>query len=113
MRFSPVSKSLTILAMLCAMTVASAQSPTKPSKLGLCAACHGEDGRATLSGYPHLTGQDEAYLLAQLRAYRNGSRQHAQMRAAVGSLSDTHLRDLARWYASLEPCDVRTQQADR
>lgn len=79
-------------------TCALAQTP--PAKLGLCAACHGERGHATLAGTPHLAGQDEQYLFDQLLAYREGRRDNAAMRAAVGSLQDRDLREIARWYAS-------------
>lgn len=102
-----------VAALAWALAGAANAAPAKPSRLGLCAACHGENGRATVSGYPHIQGQDETYLLAQLRAYKDGSRSHPQMRAAVGSLNDVQLRELARWYASMEPCHVQGQQQDR
>ena len=46
------------------------------------------DGRARVAGYPHLTGQDERYLLAQLRAFRSGERENPMMRSVLGALSD-------------------------
>lgn len=86
---------------------------SRPAALGLCAACHGVDGRATVRGYPHLAGQDADYLLAQLEAYRDGRREHAAMRAAVGGLRPAQLAELARWYASQDPCHVGTEQTHR
>jgi cytochrome c553 len=112
MRALPNFCGAAILAMLAAQPIKAA-TDAPPSRLGLCAACHGEDGRARIAGYPHLHGQDAAYLLEQLKAYKSGRREHAQMRAAVGSLSEAHLRELAQWYAKQDPCDVRAQQTDR
>lgn len=99
--------------MLVCHPLEASTAQAQPSRLGLCAACHGEDGRARIAGYPHLHGQDANYMFEQLKAYKSGRREHAQMRAAVGSLNDTHLRELAQWYANQDPCDVRTQQSAR
>jgi cytochrome c553 len=45
--------------------------------------------------------QDETYLRESILKYRSGERAHAPMKAAVGSLSDPVVADLARYYASL------------
>jgi len=86
--------------MLASVTAAGTDSAVKPAKLGLCVGCHGVDGKATLAGLPHLTGQDESYLYEQLKAYKDGRRDHAQMRAVVGSLSDADMRQMSTWYSS-------------
>ena len=80
-----------------------AAPPPRPARLGLCAACHGEDGRARIAGAPNLAGQNESYLLKALHDYRSGARDVAVMRAATGPLSEAELQALAKWYASL-PC---------
>lgn len=76
----------------------------RPRQLGMCATCHGEDGRSRLRGTPHLDGQDEDYLVASLLQYRSGQRSHAAMRAVVGALSDADIRAFAAWYARQDPC---------
>ena len=88
----------------------TAMSNAAPAKLGLCASCHGVEGRSSIPGYPHLAGQDAAYLRAQLLAYRDGSRPHAQMQAIVGVLDEAEIDELARWYAG-RPCDAATADA--
>jgi cytochrome c553 len=98
---SPVSLALTALLFA---TAAHAQPP-KPSRLGLCAACHGENGVANVKGVPHLAEQDRDYLAAALRQYRDGERQAAAMRAAAGALSDRDIAELADWY-SAQPRDA-------
>ncbi|MEO6967866.1 MAG: c-type cytochrome [Rhodanobacteraceae bacterium] len=89
-----------ILALI--VTTADA-APPKPARLGLCAACHGEDGRARIPGAPNLAAQNYDYLLNALHDYKSGARDVAVMRAATGSLSELEMRQLARWYACL-PC---------
>lgn len=84
-------------------SLAVAQAPEKPPRLGLCASCHGERGIAVMKGMPHLAGQDLDYLKASLAAYRSGARDVAAMRAAVGALSAAELDALAAWYAAQAP----------
>lgn len=84
-------------------SLAVAQIPEKPARLGLCASCHGESGKAVMKGTPHLAGQDLDYLKASLAAYRSGARDVAVMRAAVGALSVAELDALAAWYAAQAP----------
>jgi cytochrome c553 len=94
--------SLVLPALLFATAALAQQPPPKPARLGLCAACHGENGIATAAGIPHLAAQDRAYLVAALRQYRSGERPAAAMRAASGALSDADIDTLADWY-SAEP----------
>ncbi|MDE1899970.1 MAG: c-type cytochrome [Xanthomonadaceae bacterium] len=75
-----------------------------PARLGLCAACHGSNGIATLPGVPNLAGQRLDYLRQALADYRSGRRDVAPMRAATGPLSTRELDQLAAWYASRPPC---------
>lgn len=98
-----------MMAVLCACAVANplaaaqAAGLAPPSRLGLCAACHGAQGHASMPGVPHLAGQREDYLRAALRQYRNGQRNVAVMRTAVGPLSDAELDALALWYSRQSP----------
>ncbi|HVB84292.1 MAG TPA: c-type cytochrome [Rhodanobacteraceae bacterium] len=94
---------LTLAAPLRAATpVAAPMAP--PTRLGLCAACHGNDGIATLPGVPNLAGQRLDYLRQALADYRSGRRNVALMRAAIGPLTPAELDQLAAWYASRPPC---------
>ncbi|MDE2179012.1 MAG: c-type cytochrome [Xanthomonadaceae bacterium] len=94
---------LTLAAPLrAAPTVAAPMAP--PARLGLCAACHGSNGIATLPGVPNLAGQRLDYLRQALADYRSGRRDVAPMRAATGPLSTRELDQLAAWYASRPPC---------
>lgn len=90
---------LPVLALLSA-AFARAETPPKPARLGLCAACHGESGIATAPGIPNLAAQDREYLVAALRQYRSGERAAPAMRAVSGALSDADIGALAAWYAA-------------
>lgn len=78
----------------------SAVSPSAPTRLGLCAACHGPTGHASMPGVPNLAGQKLDYLRDALKQYRDGRRSVPVMRAAVGPLSAAELDHLARWYSA-------------
>lgn len=99
--------------LLLAAPFAAAQAaapPAQPAQLGLCAACHGEDGHARIPGAPNLAGQPYQYLLQALQEYRNGGRKVPVMRAAAGPLTPRDMQALARWYAAQSPC--KPVQAD-
>ena len=72
------------------------------AKAAVCAACHGVDGRAQIPHYPHLAGQNPAYLLKQLKAFKDGSRQEPLMTPFMAPLTETDMEDLAAYYASLK-----------
>jgi cytochrome c553 len=84
------------------MVAFAASAP--PPQLGLCAACHGEDGHARIPGAPNLAGQSYQYLLQALHEYRSGQRNVPVMRAAAGPLSEKDMQALAHWFAAQSPC---------
>ncbi len=95
-----------VLAAVLAVAVVGptfAAAPAKPARLGLCAACHGETGRAQIPGAPNLAGQQLDYLREALKQYRDGRRNAPLMRAAIGPVSDADLDELARWYSAQAP----------
>ena len=97
---------LLIAAFCVAASPSFAQAQAQPSRLGLCAACHGETGRAHLPGVPNLAGQRLDYLRDALKQYRNGRRNVPVMRTAIGPLNDAELDALARWYSAQSPPPV-------
>jgi cytochrome c553 len=68
-----------------------------------CYACHGLNGVSGMSLYPNLAGQKEAYLAAQLRAFRDGSRKNPIMSLIAAHLSAAQMKDVAAYFASLKP----------
>ena len=75
------------------------------AKAAVCAACHGADGIAVMAGYPNLAGQNEAYLVSALKAYRDKQRNggmSAVMQMQAASLSDEDIDNVAAHFASLK-----------
>ena len=74
-----------------------------------CIGCHGDAGQGDVtSGAPALAGQDEAYLIRQLRNFRDGVRgavagddQGMQMSAMAVPLSDNDISALAVYLSQL------------
>ncbi len=71
-----------------------------------CKACHGPTGAGNPgSGYPELTGQYVPYIVAQLKAFKDGTRAndaHKLMRIIAAKLSDKDIVALANYIASLK-----------
>lgn len=75
------------------------------AKSAICATCHGAEGIAAVPVYPNLAGQQEAYLVSSLKAYKNKERNGgmaAVMQAQAANLSDEDIADLAAYYSSLK-----------
>ena len=49
---------------------------------------------------PRVGGQHPEYIVAALRAYRSGQRDHPTMRAQAATLSDQDMQDIAAYFAS-------------
>jgi len=73
-------------------------------KAVLCAACHGHNGISINNNWPNLAGQKEAYLIQQLKDFRDGRRSGEVMPETAQQLSDEDIEDLAAYYSSLDPC---------
>ena len=72
-------------------------------KVQMCQGCHGIDGWRTaypeVYSVPKIAGQQPAYLVAALKAYRSGDRSHPSMKAIAASLTDADMANLAAYYA--------------
>lgn len=66
----------------------------------LCGTCHGAHGITSMPRTPHLAGQDQDYLLEQLRHYRSGKRQHEVMTVIAKSLAESELETITAWFSS-------------
>jgi cytochrome c553 len=71
-----------------------------------CTACHGEDGNSKNPQWPSLAGQKTAYFSAQLKAFRDGTRDNATMKATAEKLSDADMDNLAAYFAGLTPASA-------
>jgi cytochrome c553 len=69
-----------------------------------CTGCHGKEGRATNAGYfPRIAGKPAGYLYNQLLNFREKRRHNPAMTSLIENLSDAYLRELAEYFAALDP----------
>lgn len=66
-----------------------------------CTACHGPEGNSSSAMWPNIAGQNAPYLLAQLAAFKDGSRMDPLMSSQAMLLSDQDMADLAVYFESL------------
>ena len=97
---------LALLASGFAVSVQAADIEAGRAKAAVCAACHGQDGIATIPMYPNLAGQNAAYIVGALTAYKNKTRTGGQalvMQGQAAGLSEADMANLAAYFASLKP----------
>ncbi len=99
------------LPLLCLFaTHASAQSPAASDdaarKLAsqVCSSCHGPGGNSTSPTFPKLAAQQQAYLIAQIQAFKSGTRgeqeAHDYMLGMTTLIDNDTAAALARYFAS-------------
>lgn len=68
----------------------------------MCIGCHGIPGYKTAfpSTYhvPKIAGQQPAYIVNALKAYKSGERSHPSMRGIAASLTEEDMKELADYY---------------
>jgi cytochrome c553 len=102
----PLSKFLVAAVLALAAHAASAQSTNAGQSIenahALCIGCHGIPGYKTAypSVYhvPKIAGQQPAYIVNALKAYKSGERSHPSMRGIASSLSEETMKQLADYY---------------
>jgi cytochrome c553 len=71
-------------------------------KIAMCIGCHGIPGYKTafpdVYHVPKIAGQQPAYLVNALKAYKSGERSHPSMRGIAASLNEQDMADLAAYY---------------
>ena len=71
------------------------------SKAITCTACHGPEGNSANPLWPNIAGQSASYLVAQLKAFKDGTRKDPLMTSQSMLLSDEDMADLAVYFESL------------
>ncbi len=85
-------------------TCALAQDPLLARSLAAtCANCHGTDGR-TVSGsaVPPLAGLPKDYMIQQMNAFKNGTRQATVMHQLAKGLTDAQIESTAAYFSVLK-----------
>lgn len=98
---APAAGSKTSVSDFRRMRPISGDAGAGQGKSAVCAACHGAQGVAIAPNFPNLAAQSATYLYLQLKAFHDGQRNDPVMTAQAAGLSDTDMRDLATYYASL------------
>jgi len=95
-----------IAAVACAFAIpahAAGDAAAGKQKVYQCMGCHGIPGWKTafpeVYHVPKLGGQHAAYLVAALKQYKSGDRDHATMRSIAATLSEQDMQDIAAYYA--------------
>jgi len=88
------------LAAVSTTTLAEGNSAIGKTKAASCAGCHGEDGNSMVSTFPKLAGQHEGYIVKQLEAFKDGSRNAPMMAPLAMGLDAGSISDIAAYYAS-------------
>jgi cytochrome c553 len=71
------------------------------TKAVTCAACHGAAGISANPLWPNLAGQGAPYLVAQLKAFKEGLRENPLMTSQAMMLSEQDMADLAVYFEGL------------
>lgn len=70
-----------------------------------CKGCHGIPGYQNVYPtyrVPKVAGQHAEYIVAALKAYKNGQRKHKTMQSQSATLSDQDMADIAAFFAGTE-----------
>ena len=92
---------LTALSFTVPAAIAAGDAAAGKVKSATCGACHGANGISNNDMWPNLAGQKQGYLVAQMVAFRDGTRNNPMMAPMAANLSDADIADLAAYYASL------------
>ena len=97
-----------VLPWLCVVLASAAQAQSTGGQEALyvralaatCANCHGTDGKAVAGGsVTSLAGLDKSYFLAQMAAFKNGTRPATLMHQISRGFNDAQIESLASFFA--------------
>lgn len=94
--------SFTLLSNVALAEGAAGNAEAAKNKIAMCIGCHGIPGYKTaypvVYHVPKIYGQQSAYIVKALQAYKSGERSHPSMRGIARGLSDADMADLAAYY---------------
>ena len=102
-----MNKRITTIVLLLAAPLAGADSLIEGSieagkaRALTCTACHGAEGISVNPLWPNIAGQSANYTLAQLKAFKNGTRKDPLMSSQAMLLLDEDMRNLSVYFESL------------
>ena len=90
-----------VVAGLLFSTTALADDPIA-EKAKLCATCHGEQGVPTQKNIPVIWGQNEGYLIFQLRDFKSGARKNDLMSPIAAGIDPNDINAFAAYFSKLK-----------
>jgi cytochrome c553 len=97
--------SLLTLAMA-AGPAAAGDAALGAQKAAVCVACHGMNGSSVNPEWPNLAGQPEAYVVAQLQQFKQGTRVNPLMTPMAAPLSEEDMKDLGTHFSQQTPAGL-------
>ena len=113
----PILRTSSVLALLSCSALAQTPPPKADLAAGkakvesVCAACHGANGISVADNIPNLAGQRVAYLEAQLRALKSGTRKNPVMGAIAAQLGNDEITNVAAYFNSLQTAPATDKSA--
>ena len=100
-------KLLLIIFLSLSHTIASEEiNRGKEIAENICSVCHGVNGQANTGGnsvlVPHLTAQNEQYLIEKLKHYKDKTLEHHQMSLIADMLTLEDIKNVSKWYSSIK-----------
>lgn len=107
MRFTPVLAALLLLGSYAGSAAAATPLDTvrlhQRALAATCANCHGTDGRAVEgSQVPSLAGMPRDYMVAQMNAFRDGSRPATVMHQLTKGLTEQQIESVSTYFSTLK-----------
>ncbi len=93
------SGSFTVTVVLLLLLFSGARADGLAEKIEICTVCHGATGLPIRADIPIIWGQEFYYLYVQLKDYKAGRRQNANMSEIVATLSKQEMRELAQHFS--------------
>jgi cytochrome c553 len=93
-----------VLLLVCVLFVAGRASAAEPveEKAKLCATCHGEQGVPTQKNIPVIWGQNQGYLIFQLRDFKSGARKNDLMSPIAAGIDPNDINAFAAYFSKLK-----------
>lgn len=117
-------KTIHVLIAAAAMTAAAvvgAQEPMDAKKIKervkeliteRCSLCHGAKGESASETYPRLAAQHPAYIVKQLRDFRDGRRKGTVMNEMAKDLVEEDIAGLAVYFSTQKPVARKSSDAE-
>ena len=65
-----------------------------------CSACHGTNGNSAGGAIPGLAGTNKDYVVAQMKAFKEGKREATVMHQIAKGYSDAEMAAIAEFFAA-------------